>query len=519
VGTRTFQPTTVPFSAIPDATPLFLDYTGNWSRVARFYEQAPSLESVAAFARSRPKPDARNSNRLCAALDAQQARWGASRRGVEKLRAGAVAVVTGQQPGLFTGPLYAVLKAISAIKLVRAIEARGIPATAVFWIASEDHDHEEIRWATVLDRDGAPRRIGVELAGAPDSPVGWTRYGGDIRRAVSECIACLPESEFVPEIAGILGEAYVPEASPVDAFGRAMARLFAPFDLTFVDPLDPELTNLAEPVLEEAARRNESLRAAVLERGRELTAAGYHEQVRVTGTSTGLFAYEGKVRRVLKPDDIRPGLALSPNALLRPVVQDALFPTAAYVGGPAEIAYFAQASAIYRALHIPMPPAVPRMSATLVDPRISRALEACGLNPADSWQGRAFIEKKAGAGLSAAPEFDRVRDAVGRAMESLRPHLVPVDATLSGALDTSVHKMLHQVEALRSKYVGAEARRGELFDRRLDSVLHALYPEKKLQERCIGIVSFLARYGTELVSRLEARMSLDDAGHRFLGVD
>jgi uncharacterized protein YllA (UPF0747 family) len=519
VAGHAFQNAFVPFDRTPGVSRLFLDYTEQWPKIASFYDHPYEIDRIAAFSRECARPAPSALERLCEALSAQQDRWGASRRGVEKLRAGAVAVLTGQQPGLFTGPLYGVLKAITAIKLARALEERGVPAIPVFWIASEDHDQEEIRWAAVLDREGAPRRFQVDLAGDEAAPAGWTRYADTIQTVVAQLFECLPESEFIPEIREMVEAAYVPGASPVDAFGRMVTRLFADSGLTPVDPLDPALKRLAEPALEEAVRRNDDIRAAVLRQNQALVEAGYHEQVRVGPDFTGLFTYEGGARRVLKPNQLASGLRLSPNVLLRPMTQDTIFPTVAYVGGPAEIAYFGQAVAVYRALGRSMPPVFPRIGATLVEARVARAFEAYGLEPSDAWQGRDFLAKKAGQTLAGAAAFDRVHDEVSATLESLRPTLAPVDPTLLGALDTSRQKMLHQVEALRTKYLHAEARRNQVMDRRLDTISHALYPDKKLQEREISVLSFVARYGMGAIGRITDRLSLDVRQHQFIGIE
>ncbi|HEX5000252.1 MAG TPA: bacillithiol biosynthesis BshC [Terriglobia bacterium] len=509
----------VPFDRVPGSTALFLRYVQDWPRVAAFYDRPYDIASIAAFSRECPRPAGPELERLCATLGARQNRWGAGLRGVDKLRSGAVAVITGQQPGLFTGPLYAALKAISAVKLARALEEMGIPATPVFWIASEDHDHAEIEWAAVLDEEGGPKRVQVLLEGRPDAPVGWTTYGADIRSATAELFESLPASEFAGEVRAAIETIYAPGVSPVDAFARLLARLFSATELTLVDPLDPAMKDLARPALEEAVRRNPAIRAAALDASRALTAAGYHAQVHVTEQFTGLFSYEQGSRRPLKPAALDSAENLSPNALLRPFVQDSIFPTAAYIGGPAEIAYFAQARAVYRVCGRPMPPVVPRVSATFVEPRIARALDAYRLERTDAWRGREFLAERAGRTLEGAPAFDHVRDAVGSELESLRPVLTAVDPTLSGALDTSMRKILYQVESLRTRYVHAESRRSELMDRRLDAIVHAFYPEKKLQEREVGILSFLYRYGFGLIGRMEAKLLLDGREHQFVGIE
>jgi uncharacterized protein YllA (UPF0747 family) len=501
----------IPFGSLPSMSALFLDYVTGSSTVRRFYPQSYSVESIAAFARQRPALDAGHRERLCASLAGDAS-------SIQKLAAGAVAVITGQQPGLFTGPNYTILKALTVIKLAKAVDALGVPAVPVFWVAAEDHDYQEIESASVLDRDSGLTQVRVDLSNPEASPVGWLQFGDDVSTARAKMLPSLPQSEFVPEVEQILESFYKPGVSPVDAFLGMLAKLFEGTGLIVANPLDAELRKLARPTLIQAVRQNAAMRAAVLARSRALSESGYHEQVKVDNNFTGLFAYRGKSRQALRPEELHEDMALSANVLLRPAMQDALFPTAAYVGGPAEIAYFAQAAAVYEVLRRPMPPVFPRISATIVEPRISRALNKYGLEFQDIFRGRDFIRRKAVASVQGVELFDVLRDRLSQELESLRPALNAVDPTLAGALDNSRQKVLHQVEALRTKFVNAEARRNETLERHLDSIVNALFPEKKLQERVINITSFLVRYGCGLIGRLEKGLDLDSREHQVIEI-
>jgi uncharacterized protein YllA (UPF0747 family) len=388
----------------------------------------------------------------------------------------------------------------------------------VFWLAAEDHDYEEIEWAAVLDRDSAVQRFRVDLSNPDTPPSGWLSLGADVTTAVSSCLASLPESEFLPQVRDILSSSYKPGLSPVDAFGRLMANLFQNTPLVLVNPLDNDLRCLGTPTLDQAVRQNAEIRSAVLARSRALSEAGYHEQVKVDQTFTGLFAYRGKSRQVLRPDEINADAALSANVLLRPAFQDSIFPTAAFVGGPAEVAYFAQACAVYETLRRPVPPVVPRISATVLEPRVVRALKKYDMEFLDAFRGREFIKRKAVATTQGVEVFDIVRDRLTADLESLRPALNAVDPTLAGALDTSRQKVLHQVEALRTKFVNAEARRDETLERHLEAISNSLFPEKKLQERVINVTSFLVRYGPGFVERLQESLQLDSREHQVIEI-
>jgi len=508
----------IPFGNLPSMSALFLDYVSDWTRVRSFYPQDYSLESIIAFARSRPPLDLSHRENLCLALSEQQKDWGGDTASIKKLAAGAVTVIAGQQPGLFTGPSYTILKAMTIVKLARALDEAGVPAIPVFWITGEDHDHEEIEWAAVLDRDSRLERISVDLSTGEKTPSAWLTLREDVSDAVSKCLSSLPDSEFQQEVGDVLKAAYKPGVSPVDAFARMMSKLFDGSGLILVNPLHAGLRRLAAPTLIQMVRQNAEIRSAVQARSRALSQAGYHEQVKVDANFTGMFAYRGKSREVLGPAEIDAELSLSPNVLLRPAVQDALFPTAAYVGGPAEIAYFAQAGAVYESLRRPMPPVFPRISATMLEARVARALRKYGTEFSDAFRGREFMKRKAVASVQGVELFDRVRDGLVAELDSLRPALSAVDPTLEGALETSRQKVLHQVEALRTKFVNAEARRNETLERHLDAIANSLFPEKKLQERVLNVTSFLMRYGLNFIGRQDQLLSLDSREHQVIEI-
>src|SRR5215510_11174550 len=216
----------IPFGSLPSMAALFLDYVTDWTRVRDFYPQAYSVESIAAFARRRQPLSAAHRERLCSSLTGDAA-------SIKKLAAGAVVVITGQQPGLFTGPNYTILKALTVIKLAKALDAMGVPAAPVFWVAAEDHDYQEIESASVLDRDGGLQHVHVDLSNSESSPVGWLKLREDVSVALASCLSSLPDSEFQSEVRGVLESAYRPGTSPVEAFRLMLAKLFEGTGLIF----------------------------------------------------------------------------------------------------------------------------------------------------------------------------------------------------------------------------------------------------------------------------------------------
>ena len=503
---------------LPPSSALFSDYLDNWPNVRSFYSHEYSLDSIAAFARQRPRPEKTNIEKLCTVLAGQQKDFGSSQNGVENLAAGAVAVITGQQPGLFTGPHLSILKALTAVKIARSLEQSGVRAAPVFWIAAEDHDHEEIETTWVLNRDSKLCRARVDLSDDVPSPVGWTHFREDIRQVIADCMSCLPQSDFSAEVREILESSYQPGRSPVESFGSMMAKLFAGTPLILVDPLHPELKKLAQPVMNEAVRRNPEIRTAAIRRGKALRDAGYHEQVKVDDNFTGMFAYRGRARQVLRPNEISSDLSLSPNVLLRPVVQDTMFPTAVYIGGPAEVAYFAQAAVVYETLKCPMPPIYPRISATILEPRVERLLKKYAVGFLDVFEGREAFRSKCVSAAYDVELFNLARGKIESELLSLRGTLGSMDPTLLGALETSTRKSMHQLESLRTRYINAATRRDEMLARHIDGISNSLFPERKFQERVLNVTSFLSRYGIGIIRSLDESLSLDSRQHQLVEI-
>jgi bacillithiol biosynthesis cysteine-adding enzyme BshC len=291
-----------------------------------------------------------------------------------------------------------------------------------------------------------------------------------------------------------------------------------------IDASDPELHAVAESVYRAAIVAASDLDDALLERSRELEAAGYHAQVKVTPSSTLLFAMKdgGRVpvhrangqftlaEEKLSQDELlqrirqRPA-EFSANVLLRPVVEDYLLPTLAYVGGPAEIAYFAQAAVVYEELLGRVTPILPRLSATLVEPRLQRFLERYGLSPAETFRDpehlRLLIAERALPGDVNA-SFDAAAQSVDGSMAAIEASLKHLDPTLVEAAERAGSKIRYQLERLRERAARAQLRRSEETAAHAASLSNALFPHKEPQERVIGAMSFLGRYGAQLLLTL-----------------
>lgn len=518
----------LPFTLIPHTTPLFTDLLYNYPKVRKFYPRSPDLAQWASEEAKAIRYDASRRQKVAGILERQNRAWGASAetlKNLDRLRAGASCVVTGQQVGLLGGPLFAIFKALGAIRLAERATELGVDCVPVFWLATEDHDLEEINHATLLGGGGLLQRVIAPTQGVPDAPVGDIRLGEEIRQPVEDAAAALGDSE----ITDLLRRCYQPGETLGSAFAKLFSALVGRWGVIMLDASDPELHALAQPIYRAAIERAEELDQALLERDRELLSSGYHDQVKVTELSTLLFTIENGSRVVIhrgngvaRQAGFRIGQEtisreellrrieaepqhFSANVLLRPVVQDYLLPTLAYTGGPAECAYFAQAAVVYDKVLGRITPAVPRFSATLVEPKAAGLLERYALLLTDVFHGperlrELLAERALPADLKSA--FQTAAESLQTGLARIESSLARLDPTLVDAAQRAGSKMRYQLDGLQGKAARAELMRTEVLDRHATLLSNLLFPHKNLPEREIAGVSFLARYGIELLERL-----------------
>jgi bacillithiol biosynthesis cysteine-adding enzyme BshC len=511
------EPSCVRHTNIPGTSNLFADFLYSFQKVKHYYGgYFGDSESYRDAAQQIGFPEERR-KALVAALRQEN---GPSPQ-LDKLgQPGTVAVVTGQQVGLLSGPAYTVYKAVTAAKLAAELSANGIPAVPIFWLATEDHDLAEVDHAWLFDKNSVPHKVQLSATAHNGGPVGAVEFYDDLKQPVAAALADLP---FAAEVQSVLAASYHPGAKLGRAFQSFLKEILKDLNLLFIDPLDPAIRELGAPFLKHAAQEIPALLPRLRARSNELEKAGYHAQVNVEADTSLLFLINGKRspvrwkdgRFVAREGSFTPaelaaqGSALSPNALLRPVMQDFLLPTVAYVGGPAEVAYMAQAQVLYETLLGRMPVIVPRNSYTLLDARASKLLAKHDLKPTDlighEQQVKSHIAAKlVPAGLTG--RFDQVRAQLHTSLDDLRHLLADFDPTLDSAAQKSSAKMLYQIDKLARKTANETLRRDERAADDARYLMNLVYPDGHLQERFFSIVPFLAKAGMDLPKRL-----LDDA--------
>jgi bacillithiol biosynthesis cysteine-adding enzyme BshC len=523
----------IPYRRLPHQPKLFLRLIDDFSSVSNFYTYPPTLEAITQVAKSLDFPVDRR-KQVAAVLRETNAALGSSdatQRNLERLENGAAAIVSGQQVGLFGGPAYAFYKALSAIRIAEELTAEGIDAVPVFWMATEDHDLDEVRHVSFF-KSGKLTRFELPGEGIAGRPVGRVRLGAqadEITKAAAEMLGGTSSAE----VASFLLDSYRADETYGSAFGKLFARVFAEHGLILLDPLDARLHKIAAPIYRKALEDRDALSEKLLGRGKELEAAGYEPQVKVSATGTLLFHITDDVRQpivakdngnaeggnggfksgemswtrdeALRLVDQAPEV-FSPNALLRPVLQDYLLPTVAFCAGSSEISYLAQSQVVYQHILGRAPVILPRADFTILDAKGDKILQKYHLCIEAVWAGPQELRRQMEAvslPTELAAEFDRKKSLVESTLAQLGEDIQKLDATLAGAVTTAKEKMTFQLEKLREKTGRALDDRAGLIGEHAEFLENLLYPNKTLQSRDLCFLPFLAQWGQQCLKQLK----------------
>ena len=523
---------------------LAADYAYDFRSVAPFFSGDPAERGAWADAIARSQAHDRRRDEIAAVIAGQQERRGAPARAREAARLLAdrktVAVVTGQQAGLFGGPLFTLFKALTAIKLAEQVSRdHKVPAVAVFWIDAEDHDWEEVRSCTVFDEALTPRSVSLPARpGADPAPVATIALDHTVLAALNEIEQLLPPTEFRGPLMDGLRRAYTPGLGMADAFGRWLEEVLGHRGLVVYDSSDAASKPLVSQVFaRELSMPGQTVKLAALA-GSDLTARGYHAQVHGNDEGVALFYLGRSVdggRRAVRQQDggfvvgdqqfAAPALVeqarlqpdgFSPNVLLRPIVQDTIFPTICYVAGPNELAYLGQLRGVYEHFGVPMPLFYPRGTATILDSAALRFLTKYKL-PLEALQAQdeAALNELLKTQIPPAVEesFTAAAHAIDAQMQQLVAVMPGLDPTLEGAARSTLERMQRDLQTLHGKMIQAAKRRDETLRRQFIHARALAFPGGHAQERTIGFLSFLNQYGPALVDRLDEELPLDLGRH------
>lgn len=530
----------------PGLSRLFLDYCAGEAAARPFYAALP--------------PDALPPDRSWQLRPAVPEHWPelvrllteqniapspAAQAALAALGQGAGVMVTGQQVGLFGGPLFTPFKAATALARASQATKAGRPHAGIFWLATEDHDFAEINHVVFPARREL-RKLVYSHAPTSARPVGGIVLDESINPLLDQAWELLGSSDAMDALAA----AYQPGRTFAQAFRDFYAKAFAVEGLLILDAEGRAIHRMGAPVLRAGIEQADELHAALLERNRQLTAAGYHAQVAVGAQNSLLFLLDERTgeRVALKrtaPSAQEPeGLwaaarrnystaelvgildaepeRISPSALLRPVFQDFLLSTSATIGGPAEVAYFAQSAVLFERILGRVTPALPRFSATLVEPAIAELLSQHQLTLEQVLASTPDSLAQLMAARALPPETRKKLAATGTALEADLTPLVEwmnsADEGLGRSARTAASKMRYQMNRLRRLAANFELQREATLGRHAEAIGQALFPGGALQERVHGAAYYLARYGFELTSEITAQAAHSCPGHTVIGL-
>ena len=539
-GVATASRIPIDIRRLPWIKPLVVDYAFDHARVAAFFAGDPRDPRAWREAIARTRSHKRERDAIADIIAAQQQRRDAPAEAVAaaaRLRnPETVAVVTGQQAGLFGGPLFTLFKALTAVQLATVLNREhGVPAVAIFWIDAEDHDWDEVKSCGVLDASLTRRAVAAgDPPGAHVEPVARLRLDTTVNAAIHELTAVLPQTEFTESLLASIRGAYVPGAGMADAFGRWMESVLGMRGLVVFDSSDAAAKPLAAPLFAREIQRAGTTARLAAEAGAALEAHGYTAQVTPQPETVALFHLNGGRQPVrIQGDAFQVGESIaakdallervrqtpaefSPNVLLRPVVQDALFPTVCYVAGPNELAYLGQLRGVYDSFGVPMPLMYQRATATLLDSNAVRFLMRHDISVEQlQAQDESLLNQLLAAQLP--PDVDAAMQDVNRLlqdrMEQLATSVAQIDATLEGAARSASGRMQDDLRKLNAKIIQAAKRKDETLRRQFHHAQAQAFPGGEPQERSVGFLSFLNKYGPPFVDRLLEELTTDMGIH------
>ncbi|MFZ1729917.1 MAG: bacillithiol biosynthesis cysteine-adding enzyme BshC [Bacteroidota bacterium] len=537
---------TLPFSALPGTPKLFVDYADNISDARNYY--MGHFSDLMAFETHLQLLERRSYLRepLYSALAAQNKSFLAGDntfKNLELLKSQTTfAVVTGQQVGLFTGPLYTLYKAMTAVQLAKWLQDQ-FPSyhfIPMFWLESEDHDFLEINNACGISADNDFFRVRYaqpeEDAPRDVRPIALRSIEERIAETIDELREHLPSTDFSEEVFRAVRSAYAPCGSLQRAFARLFNALYPDAGVVFIDPSDPTIKQLATPVFLQELETFPTTGEEVIKRSAELEER-YHAQIKPRAVN--MFSIHKEGRYPIEPSEY--GFFLkgtrqrytrdellelagteperfSPNVLLRPIMQDFLLPTAAYIAGPSEVSYFAQLQPAYDHFQVPMPVIFPRASLTIVESKVDKVFRKFNLPYAamflDNEEAWRLVQN--GEERSTAFDFNEFRARLSAMLDELPSLAATEHANLSSPAEATLNNIQRSLATFEEKLMQHRRQNDDVLTRQIEKMHVYLFPEGKPQERQINILSYLNRYGFDILRQIEEACQPFPAEHRLL---
>jgi len=541
----------IPFEDIPSTfdsvSSLYRTYISNFDYVKSFYNA--SYKNIGAEKDLLGEIQQRGTNRsqIAAILESQQSRFGggkeAETNAVLLQQDTSFAIVTGQQVGLFGGPLYTLYKVITAVKLADKLtnELTGYNFIPVFYLEAEDHDYDEISTITLINSKNELQTMQYYPGGKPfeknPGSVGSIIFDNEIEEFIQNVETQLQPTDFKASVVDLLRQTYKPGIDFATAFASYLNRIVPNSGLVILDPRDRALKNLIKPIIKKELELHPKTSEIVIKRSAVLEEK-YHAQAKPRAVN--LFLQHRGGRYLIEPRETGYGLKgarqrftaeemfslvdsspelFSPNVLLRPIIQDYLLPTFAYVGGPSEIAYFAQLKDVYNHFDVTMPVIYPRASATIIEEKVQRIIEKFDISPFDFFMDLELLQKNVSSKLSDIrldDVFEKTNSNIDDCLKELRYALQTVDPTLTGSYDNARKKIEYQVNRLKEKAYNAQRKNFSTAMQQIERAAVHVAPNGTFQERMFPVLQYCNKYSIEFVQWLFENIEIDNFDHQLL---
>lgn len=538
------------FSDLPAHENLFLDYLHEYDNVERYYsgnfrntDIYPQL-----FSKLAARPTS-NRTKLIDILKLQYKNLNISSKTVDNIELLAnpktITVVTGQQLGLFGGPLYTLYKTITAIKLCNQLHESypDYNFVPVFWLEGDDHDFDEVRISNILDNENNLAKLSYDDGLEEETnrgSIAALKFNDNLSQVFDSLKLQLRGTEFKQQIIELLEDFYKPGKTFLESFRDLLIYFFDSHGLVVCNPNDPSVKELLKPIFKDELINFDDNSKTLVERSAELEEI-YHAQVKVKAINLFYllinerislepgeedFKLKGKRKRFSKEElfsllDTNPE-NFSPNVLLRPVCQDYLFNTAFYIAGPGEISYFAQVSPLYKYYDIQMPIIYPRASATIIEKGVQGILEKFDLSFTDIILDENELINKiltTNSDQNISELFNDSRAKIAETFENLGTNLIRTEKTLIDLVEKTKQKIDQSVDLLEQKSLDAHKRKYETTLRQLSKVRNVLFPNGILQERELNFIYFCNKYGLDFIKHLFEKLEINNFEHQIINLD
>lgn len=544
-SSQTYPPNgiSIDFRVLPWSSRLANDYCHNFSQLKDFYvadpQQSDSWKTVIDARRANPT-DPKVGEIVVQQLQERGAPDAALKNAKKLLNGKSVAIATGQQAGLFGGPLFTILKALTVIKLARQVSIdHDIPVVPIFWIDAEDHDLAEISSCQFLDADMNLSTVTLPLNEQSGTTAAAVRLNTSISEILDQLTTRLQPTEFTAEVQKALRAAYAPGTRLVEAFARWLDTLLGRYGLVTYDASDSRTKDITQPLFAQELEAMGRTSQLAVTAGSAMQAKGYSAQVSPALDTTALFRIDAQRKPIRIGDsgfliDGQPISAqhmrteleekpehFSPNVLLRPLAQDVLFPTIAYVAGPHELVYLGQLRGIYESFNVPMPVIYPRASVTIIDSSTVKFLERnnidfVALQAQDDVALNTLLAEQLPNEINTA--VTTISQDISEQLSNIESAMPTIDPTLEGAVKSTRGRMDKELRNLKAKIIQAAKRRDETLRRQFSRARSQSFPGGSLQERSVGSIYFFNRYGEAFFDRLLEQLPLEIGKHWLLKV-